>query len=175
MSNGVSGWEKASVLATILQTVVVVASLWYIADQEKQQTLFARASNTKSLADTSIQLTYQVAQDEKLAKLWLTSMQDYEAKGDAVFKDETEKFQFRNFVVAQMIFYENIYYQNKQGLLDPEVFCEWQRDLDEFIDSYRPYLKKKYWTPATGPLYYEEFRKHVDSEINNPQAPRQPC
>ena len=174
MSNGVSGWEKASVLATILQTVVVVASLWYIADQEKQQTLFARASNTKSLADTSIQLTYQVAQDEKLAKLWLTSMQDYEAKGDAVFKDETEKFQFRNFVIAQLIFYENIYYQNKQGLLDPEVFCEWQRDLDAFIESYRPYLKK-YWTPEAGALYYEEFRKHVDSVINNPQAPRQPC
>jgi hypothetical protein len=168
----VSRWEKASTLATCAQALVVLISLWYISEQMQQQTLLAQAANTKSLADTSIQLTYTVAQNENLARLQLKDAEGYEENGDKNFKDETEGFQFRNFIIAQMIFYENIYYQNKQGLLDKEVFSEWEQDLDAFIESH-PYMKV-YWSKSRC-LYYEELRKHVDKVIDRQQMPEQPC
>jgi hypothetical protein len=175
----VSWWEKASTLATFAQIAVLIFSVVLIRRQLKQQTAqvqqqtnLAQAVNIQNLAASSSALSLQTAQSDKLARLWIKHSKDMK-KGDTITDDDVEEEQFRQLIVYQMVFYENMFYQCEKGLLDDSMYKAWDADLIDFIRDYPDV--KAYWEEQKA-LYHEEFRNHVQPLIDDPQkASPQPC
>jgi len=173
----VSGWDKLSALATLTQAIVVIISISYIktqmdlqteqlklqTQQIQQQTDLARAENIRALAAASISMNFEEVKSSELTRLSLEGTRGFDPT-IRIAKDEVKKEQYRGLLAAWMIFYENIYYQNSQGLIDPEMYAAWHRDLEDFIEENR---LKDSWG-AMKESYHESFRNHIDQLLNQP-------
>jgi hypothetical protein len=66
-------------------------------------------------------------QDRGTVELWVYGAQKYDTM------DSVDKERYSTLVSWWLIFYANIYYQQRQKLLDEEIYAPWARDLEYFI------------------------------------------
>jgi hypothetical protein len=161
----VSGWQKASTIATWVQVTIVAFSglmIWNQLRQQKlqlaQQVNLSRAANTQMLASLITPLNLKVT-DRNVAELWVKGFD-----GINKIKDPTERQiqteQYHSLLASNMVFYENVYTQYKAGLLDPEIYNGWDKDLAAFIQKHK---LAGYWDEWKD-LYRADFAARV-SEI----------
>jgi len=124
----VSCWEKASTVATFLELLVVVVSLWFIGYQLQQQQVqldqqvkLSRAANTQTLVDLITPLNLKVT-DRGMAELWVKKDGGIDKVSD-VKEREIQKEQYWTLIASYMIFYENAYSQFRAGLLDEDIYA----------------------------------------------------
>jgi hypothetical protein len=147
--------ERLSWVGTILQTFALIISLYFIYRQIKQQNDLTKAANAQSLVELASPFTLEVMQNPVMSKLWFNNVQN-----SSEYKD-VDDYRYILLLRWWLTFYENIYQQNRLGLLRPEVYKAWDEDLKLFIKR-RNILK--YWDGLKG-VYEDGYRMHVNDLI----------
>jgi hypothetical protein len=167
MSNGnTSNWEKASTIATIVEAIVVIASLYFIWSQLQFQTKLTQASNSQSIAGLYLPIGMLLAEHPEMSKLWLKGTKEF-APEVTITDKEIEEDQYYTLIGMFLIFYENAYLQYDKQLLDKDIYDAWNEDLKGFIKEQH---LEKYWDKRKN-LYHPKFREHVNAVIKNQAAP----
>lgn len=156
------GWLKAQVIANIVQTLVVVISLYFIwrqvqqqTKQVRQQTDLARIANVQSLVGLSSPYNLELIKDPNMARFWVEGAEKFETY------DEVDKFRYRQLLIWWLILHENIFYQKQKNLLDDDIYATWSNDLEFFIAKHR----LEYHWPKLEAAFQAEFYRHVDRLI----------
>ena len=103
---------RAANVATILLSVIVGISVFFIWGQLRQQARLTRVANTQALVGLSSPFNMQLIQDRQTAELWVTGPRDYERM------DEVDRYRYRMLLYWWLIFHENVFYQKQNELLD---------------------------------------------------------
>jgi hypothetical protein len=148
-------WEKATHISTVAQFFVVAVSLGFIWYQLRQQTKLARVANTQALVALVSPFNLEMAQNEEMAKLWIIGPEEWEA----LSKEEQQ--QYESMLRWWFIFYENIFFQVEQKLLDKSIFAAWQTDLDVFVEEQ---LVEKHWS-GLSKKYHKQFADYLDARV----------
>lgn len=156
------GWQIAQTIAAIVQTLVVVVSLYFIWRQVKeqtklatQQTDLARVANVQSLVNLSSPYNLQLITDPNMARLWVEGAEKFETY------DEVDRFRYRQLLIWWLILHENVFYQRQKNLLDADIYKAWSWDLKFFIEKHR---LDHHWTELEA-AFQSEFCKHVEKLI----------
>ena len=142
-------------VATILGSMSLVISVFILIRELRETNRLARASNAQAMVEISGPFYLTMVQDRQLAELFARSADGYEEM------DEIDRRRYRRLLVWWLIFYENIFYQRKQRLLDRHTFKPWWRDLQIFL---RDQNVSQHWE-SLKELFQEEFAEHVSELI----------
>jgi hypothetical protein len=155
-------WQEAAnvasvveAIATVIETLVVTVSVILIWQQLKHQTKLAKASNAQALVDIASPFNLLIVEDAGVAELWLKGPNEFQTF------TEVQKIRYENAVIWNLMFHENVYLQNQNGLLDDYMYSAWDTDLKRFAK--RQNIKQhweKLWV-----AYHTDFRKHLDRII----------
>ncbi len=146
-------------IATWVQSGAVLVSLIFIGYQVQQQTSLSRAANVQTSVGLITPLNLKLAEPD-MAKIWREGSEGFK-KGVPANPDDIRSDQYEILLATYLVFYENAYWQNRQGLLDNEIYNGWDLDLKSFIKDQRV---KDYWDKRKA-KYQTEFRTHVDKII----------
>ncbi len=119
-----SDWAN---IAIIVQGVFIMVSLGFVFYQLRENARLTRAANTQKLVELTSPFTLQLMQDRGTAELWVHGAQKWDTM------DSVDRERYSNLVSWWLIFYANIYYQQRQKLLDEEIYAPWSHDLEYFI------------------------------------------
>jgi hypothetical protein len=155
--------EKGSAAATWLQTFVLFFSLLSIAYQVRQQTSLIGAANAQASVALITPLNLKLTEHE-MAKVWLEGSRGFKAAPDN--EDEIKKTQYENLLITNLVFYENVYSQHEEGLLDEAIFSGWKEDLKTFISEWHV---EQYWDDKRKKKYRPDFGADVDRFISERQ------
>lgn len=162
----VSGWQKASTVATYLQVVIVALSAWLIWSQLRQHRLsldqqvkLNRAANTQTLVSLMTPLNLRRT-DREIAELYVKGAEGIEKIPDEHERD-IQRERYESLLASNMIFYENVYSQYDAGLLDQKIYDGWDKDLAVFIEAHQI---AKHWDEWKD-LYRKDFSDHVSQII----------
>jgi hypothetical protein len=150
-------WAKAANIATVVGSIVVVVSVVFIWIQLRLQTKLTRIANTQALVDLSSPFNLELIKDPAMSALWIKGSKDYGSF------DEVRKYQYKSLLIWWLIFQENIFYQNQQGLLDKKIYASWDYDLRSFVTQQD--LGER-WDELKD-AFQAEFRDYVTSLIGN--------
>ena len=155
-----SDWAN---IATIVQGVFVIVSLGFVLYQLRESTRLTRAANTEKLVELTSPFHLQLVQDPETARLWVKGVKEWNTM------DEVDKERYYTLLSFWLVFHENIYHQEKQGLLDKVTFTTWTNDLKYFIRQ--QHLKSRW--PEMREFYEPSFVEYIDTlidglEIKNP-------
>jgi hypothetical protein len=139
-------------VATIIGVLSIPLSGYFIWLQLRQQTLLARAANAQSLVELSSPFNLQLIQDPKMAEYWVHGAERYSSF------DQVEQYRYKSLLIWWLILHENIFFQQKNELLDDAVYAAWQRDLESFAQR----QLKEQW-PGLKWVFQPAFAKHVES------------
>jgi len=114
-------------IATIIEAIFVIVSVWFICRQLRESTRLARAANAQSLVEISSSLNLQLIQDPEVARLWVRGPHEFASM------DEVQQYRYRSLLVWWLILHENIYYQHRKRLLDSDIYSAWNADLKAFV------------------------------------------
>src|SRR5438128_3695797 len=160
-----SGWQKAATIATFIQLFVVGISLWFIGSQLKQQRMLSRAANSQAIVGLATPLNLKVL-DRSLSELWVKGDEGIEKVTDPQ-EQRVEKEQYETIIANYMTFYENVYSQHAEGLLDDKIYEGWDKDLANFIDETKMEKRWNKWKNS----YRKDFSDHVDQIIAAKKSP----
>jgi hypothetical protein len=97
--------------------------------------------------------------DHEIADLWVRGYDGIQAIPNPRER-KIKRQQYDSLIASQMVFYENVYSQFCEGLLEKEIYEGWDRDLADFI---KDRALRVHWDGWKN-LYRSGFREHV-SEI----------
>jgi hypothetical protein len=156
------GWQIASTIATIVQTLVVVISLYFIWRQVQQQTKLitqqtdlTKIANVQALVGLSSPYNLELIKDPNMARFWVEGAEKFESY------DEVDKFRYKQLLIWWLILHENIFYQKQKGLLDKDIYAAWSCDLELFIKKHR---LERLW-PELAAAFQSEFFMYVDNLV----------
>lgn len=179
----VSCWQKASAVAACLQVAVVACSLYFIWSQLRQQKLqlaqqtrqleqqvsLSTAANTQALVELITPLNLKVT-DRGMAEIWVKGQEGIDKVPDEKER-EIQTQQYTTLVASFMIFYENAYSQCRAGLLLPDIYDGWNKDLAEFLEAHDI---GKHWEESKH-LYRKDFSDHISQILTSQKStPQQP-
>jgi hypothetical protein len=127
ISGGMMDWAKTANIAAVVESIVVVVSVILILIQLRLQTKLTRIANTQALVEISSPFNLELIKDPAMAALWIKGVEDYDSF------DEVKKYQYKSLLIWWLIFQENIFYQNQEGLLDEKIYRSWDYDLRLFV------------------------------------------
>lgn len=163
-------WEKLSHIAAVVTATVaviqvsfVITSLLLIWSQLRQQVKLAKAANTQAAVSQVVPLNLQLVQNPEVDKIWLKGVKDETM-------DAVEQDRYQTLIDTFLIFYENLYWQHKSGLLDDNIYVAWDNDFKYFIKQTH---LEKFWSKKRD-AYHPEFAAHVDDLIRQNQAAQNP-
>jgi len=122
-------WEAVGATGEIIGALVVFLTLVYLALQIRQNTHATRATSHHAVTDALNQLNLTVAQDEKVAKIWITGMNDRSSLSDI------QREQFDALLRAYMHVCDTMYYQAQIGAGDNGLWKAEQRYLVVILSS----------------------------------------
>ena len=154
--------ENLANIATIIEAIAVVASIIFIAVQIRQSTMLAKAANVQSLVTLSSPFNLLLAQDRKLAEVWL--------KGSKQFSklDDTDKTRYMFLLFHSMTLQEHIFYQQEKHLIDESSYKSWQRSFEIYTQEHNLWL---HWD-AIRVFYEGNFARYMD-ELISKQKPEE--
>ena len=158
----VDKWQIAAAIATIVQTIAVIISLYFIwrqlqqqTQQMEQQTELTKIANTQELVNLSSPFNLELIKDPAVAALWVSGSKDYENF------DRVKKYQYKSLLIWWLLLHENIFYQNQKSLLDENIYASWDYDLRNFVRN-QPLEPR--WAELKD-AFQSEFRNYVSSVI----------
>jgi len=115
----VINWEAIGALAELAGAVAVVATLFYLADQLKQNTNATKAQIHQSRSDQAQAFFLFTAGSREIAEIVAKVNNDPE---NLFALEDAERVQFRMWSVAGYQHMHNMYFQMKTGFLSPELY-----------------------------------------------------
>ncbi len=129
-------WEAVGAIGEVLGAVTVVATLFYLSRQIRQNSQALDRSNeyarANSIHQTNLHFSHveaQLAQDADLASIY------HRALGGAPL-DKTETIRFQAFVSTYFVWLEDLYWQTRARM----GFHHEDGGADALIDEIRPYF-----------------------------------
>jgi hypothetical protein len=118
-------------IATWVQSGAVLISLIFIGYQVQQQTNLSRAANVQTSVGLITPLNLKLVEPD-MAEIWREGSGGFK-KGVPANPDDVRSDQYETLLATYLVFYENAYWQNRQGLLNNEIYNGWDVDLKSFI------------------------------------------
>jgi hypothetical protein len=138
-------------ITSILGSLSLVVSVLLLIRELRESRRLARASNAQALVGMSATYYLGLIQDRSLAELASRS-------GGFEEFDPIDKDRYRRLLIWWLIFYENVYYQHRHGLLESGTFRAWWRDLFLFLQEHHV---ARFWGDLR-PLFLEGFAREID-------------
>jgi hypothetical protein len=107
-------------MGELVGAFAVVVSLVYLSAQIRQNTRAVRSAQFDSIARTNVEILQPMVDDPALAADFERALDEW---GDLSLQEQ----QHLNLLLVQMFrFWENTYYQWRQGMLEPWLWESWQ-------------------------------------------------
>jgi hypothetical protein len=145
-------------LGAIVQTVTVIVSLTFIARQLSESRRIAEAASYQSIVDSVSNFYGSLAADPRLAAIYRTG------RIEPRKLTEHQQSQFFYMCVQWFVFFENLYLQQKRGLLPSQYWDAWHRALTD--DLSEPGLVQHWKVEHMN--YSREFQEFIASIIGPP-------
>ena len=148
-----SDWASIAIIALGALLVVSLVLVWY---QLRESTRLVRAANTQKLVELSSPFNLRLAQDRALMELCMRGGEHFDEL------DEVDRARYITVLSWWLTLHENIYHQWRSGLIDPDTFASWTRDLEYWARRQR---LRTVW-PELGSYYEASFAQHVTELID---------
>jgi len=144
--------ETVSAIAQIVAAIGVIASLFYLAVQIRQNTQSQRSVAVDSLTGSLIALLGPQGTDPSLTRAFAAAVEDWNGA--------TEEDRLRAVAVLLAIFklFENAWFQQRQGTLDREQWQGW----DLYIRAYYHRPGVKIWWSLRRGMFAVGFRDYLE-------------
>lgn len=153
--------ETINAVAQLIAAVGVIASLFYLAIQIRQNTRSMRAIVVDSLAQSLADLTRPMAQDLVLMRAFSTAVENW---NDATEDDRAHAIPL---IFSTFKLFENVWFQQRQGTLDRQQWEGW----DVYIRVYYHRPGVKTWWPMRRMTFAPGFRNYLESSQPVADAP----
>ena len=125
--------ETINALAQLIAAIGVIASLFYLSVQIRQNTQSQRAVVVDSLAHSLIDLIAPQAYDPKVGRSLSVVVEDWHAA------TEEDRLRAVHLIFAEFKLFENAWFQKRHGTLDPQQWKGWDRYIRLYY--HRPGVK----------------------------------
>ena len=145
--------ETINSIAQIVAAIGVVASLFYLGAQIRQNTKSQRSVVVDSLTSSLIALLEPQAADPKLTRSLAAAVEDWDGAG------EEDRLRAVATLLALFKLFENAWFQKRQGTLEREQWEGW--DLYIRVYFHRPGAQV-WWADRRG-MFAVGFRNYVEA------------
>jgi hypothetical protein len=145
--------ESVNALAQLLAAIGVIASLFYLAVQIRQNTLSMRAVAVDSLARALADINRPFEEDADLARGFARAVEDWHGASP----EERSRVLFVLFAMFKL--FENAWFQTQQGTLGPEQWEGW----DALIRVYYHRAGVKTWWSMRRGAFAPGFRNYLEA------------
>ena len=121
-------WESIGAAGEIIGALAVVATLFYLSIQIRQNTLSVRASSFQAGVDSINAINTLVAGSQENARLLRLGMEDPKTLSD------DDLFQFNMLCLSLFRVYENLHYQSEKGV-GMELWAAIGQDLPTMLSQ----------------------------------------
>jgi len=156
-------WDAIGAAAELVGAVGVIASLFYLGTQIRQNTRSVRASSYHALVTNLANLASDIGRDAPVSDLFVQGQSDLQALSP------TEQRQFGSLLMSLFRNYENIFYQFSQNTIDEVVWAGWKQRILRYY--WQPGVQA--WWPTWRDDCHPDFREFLESS-NPPSGPAVP-
>ena len=146
-------------LAEILGTAAIIVSLIYVAIQIRQHTRVTKLSTAQNVSSDMRESLSVLANDGTMASIHLRAMKDVASLAPE------EKHRFYIYVNNIYKVYENAYYQNLQGAMDPYM---WHAVVGNLLIGKDSSGYKSFWRDRKQ-IFSKAFQDFYDNELTEPE------
>ncbi len=145
-------WDAVGAVAELLGALGVIITVAYLALQIRQNTKAMRSAAHQTMFDDIHSVQLALSQDPELAKLYL--------KGNEAYDSLTGEEEIRYGAFAGLLLgeWENVFYQNQQSSVAPEMWKAWD---SAYREIYKQPSVRRVWADRRF-QYLESFREHVE-------------
>jgi hypothetical protein len=169
-------WEAVGAIGEVLGSITVVATLFYLSRQIRQNAHaldrsneYARANSIHQTNLHSSQVDAQLAQDADLASIYHRAL-----AGEPL--DNTEIVRFQAFVSMYFTWLEDLYWQTRAQM----GFHHDDHGADALVDEIRPYWRRllesnagrEWWETDAPPQFSTDFAAAVNRSLRESTAGR---
>ncbi len=144
--------ETISALAQLIAALGVIASLFYLAAEIRQNTRSMRAVVVDSLARSIADVIRPMAEDRKLMRAFHGVVEDWHTATD------DDRMRALPLFFSTFKLFENAWFQQRQGTLDPQQWQGW----DAYIRMYYHRPGVKAWWRWQRAAFAAGFRDYVE-------------
>ena len=144
-------WDAIGAIGEVVGAIAVVATLFYLAFQIRQNTRMSRAIMTKDLLLASTSAILDLASNDRLAEIWAEIRDDI---------DDADAARRYTFYQAFFRLYELQFNLSNQDLLDQSIAASYELVIRMFTQT--KYFDQ-YWSVARN-QFHEDFAKYVDRQ-----------
>ncbi len=141
-------WDAVGAAAELVGAIGMVASLFYLGTQIRQNTRTVRTASYHALVTNLANLASDVGRDGPVADLFVRGMSDLQSLSI------TEQRQFGMLLQNMMRNFENIFYQFSQGMIDDVVWRGWKSRILRYY--WQPGVQE--WWPTWRGDCHPDFR-----------------
>lgn len=152
-------WEAISAIGQIVGAIAVVISLIYLAREIRSNARSARMASVGTLNEWLRQL----AEHPHLAELWHSGIRDYRSVEGA------DRTSFNAFLLGLFRIFEEMYYQQLDGHLDPRLWHEVETPMRHMIIRF-PGIRA-WWHQFTSWFGDEKFANYINQLEQTPKGP----
>jgi hypothetical protein len=145
--------EALNAIAQLIAAVGVIASLFYLAVQIRQNTRSIRAMVVDSLSKSIADLIRPMAEDRELMRAFHVVVEDWHNASD------DERTRALPLFFSAFKLFENAWFQQRQGTLDPQQWQGW----DAYIRMYYHRPGVKAWWRLRRAAFAPGFRDYIES------------
>ena len=145
--------ETINALAQLIAAIGVIASLFYLAAQIRQNTRSMRAVVVNSLAQSIADVIRPMAEDRELMRAFHVVVEDWHGA------TEDDRMRALPLFFSTFKLFENAWFQQRQGTLDPQQWQGW----DAYIRMYYHRPGVKTWWQLRKAAFAPGFRDYVQS------------
>lgn len=153
--------DTLNAIAQLIAATGVIASLFYLSAQIRQNTRSSRALVVDSLARSMHDLAMSMAQEPELIKIVTITMDHWETATEA------ERVRASAFFLGYFKLFENAWFQMRQGTLDRE---QWE-GYDTFLRVAYNRSATKIWWEGRRAFFASGFRHYVEQCESLPGVP----
>jgi hypothetical protein len=145
-------WNMIGAIAEAIGAMGIIISLLYVASQVRQNSKLSRAATRTALADGAQRLASDVVENDDIARILHAAMQGQEV-------EPHERFRIQSRCYRDLRFWDNAFYQYKEGLLTAEEWNGFRENL-KLVFQFPTYTE--YWE-ALQVIFSVDFRNEVNS------------
>jgi hypothetical protein len=145
--------ETVSAIAQIIAAIGVIASLFYLAAQIRQNTRSQRSVVVDSLTQSQINLLGPQGTNPDLMRAFAVATEDWYGA------TEEDRLRAVSMLFTTFKLFENAWFQKRHGTLDPEQWEGW--DLHIRVYYHRPGVKTL-WSLRRG-MFASGFRDYIET------------
>jgi hypothetical protein len=145
--------EAINAFAQLIAALGVIASLFYLTVQIRQNTRSMRAVVVDSLAQSIADVIRPMAEDRELMRAFHIVVEDWHKATD------DDRMRALPLFFSTFKLFENAWFQQRQGTLDPQQWQGW----DVYIRMYYHRLGVKTWWPMRCAAFARGFCNYIDT------------